>query len=49
LEAKSIRFLLVSYDEQTKTYRLLNPKTKNVQLSRDVQFNEEKISFTKEE
>jgi hypothetical protein len=49
LEAKSIRFPLVGYDEQIKTYKLFNLKTKNVQLSKEMWFNEEKTNFTKEE
>jgi hypothetical protein len=49
LETKSIRCALVGYDEQTKAYMLSNLETKKVQLNRDVWFNEEKISFTKEE
>lgn len=49
LEAKSIRFPSIGYDEHIKTYRLLNLKTNNVQLSKDVRFNEKKTGFTKEE
>jgi hypothetical protein len=49
LEIKSIRFPLVGYDEQTKTYILLNLRTNHVQLNRDVRFNEKKIGLTKKE
>lgn len=40
LDVKSIQCIFVGYSEQSKAYRLYNPKTRNVLVSRDVVFIE---------
>lgn len=39
-EPKGDEYILVGYSEESKTYRLWKPKTKNVVKRRDVRFNE---------
>lgn len=40
LEDKSKMFIFIGYDEKTKGYKLLDPISKKVVVSRDVRFNE---------
>ena len=40
LEDKSKRYVFIGYDEKTKGYKLLDPISKKVTVSRDVQINE---------
>jgi transposase InsO family protein len=44
LDSKAIKCIFIGYDEQKKGYRLFNPETKKVIVSRDVTFDEQ--SFT---
>jgi Reverse transcriptase (RNA-dependent DNA polymerase) len=41
LEDKSKRYIFIGYDEKTKGYKLLDPISKKVMVSRDVRVNEE--------
>ena len=41
LEDRSKKYVFIGYDEKTKAYRLFNPITKKVIMSRDVQVDEE--------
>jgi len=41
LEDQSKKYVFIRYDENTKAYRLFNPITKKVIMSRDVQVDEE--------
>jgi len=41
LEDRSKKYMFIGYDEKTKAYRLFNPITKKVIMSRDVQVDEE--------
>ncbi|XP_050908522.1 uncharacterized protein LOC127122185 [Lathyrus oleraceus] len=41
LEDKSKKYIFIGYDEKKKGYKLFDPKTKNVIVSRDVRINEE--------
>ncbi|KAK8956512.1 hypothetical protein KSP39_PZI000036 [Platanthera zijinensis] len=41
LDAKSTKYILVGYSEQSKAYRLFNPSTNTFCVSRNVTFNEE--------
>ena len=40
LEDKSRKLVFVGYDDKSKAYRLYNPKDKRIEISRDVQFDE---------
>jgi hypothetical protein len=40
LEDKSHKYIFIGYDEKTKGYRLFDPTSKKVIVSRDVQINE---------
>nr|XP_010943412.1 uncharacterized protein LOC105061152 [Elaeis guineensis] len=41
LEDKSKKFIFIRYDARSKTYKLFNPKTKKIHISRDVEFHED--------
>ena len=41
LDDKSKKLIFVGYDDKSKAYRLYNPKENKVEISRDVQFDEE--------
>ena len=41
LEDKSKKFIFIGYDTRSKAYKLFDPKTKNIHISRDVEFHED--------
>lgn len=46
LDQKSVKCMLVGYSTQSKAWRLLQPETKQILVSRDVLFNEEELGST---
>ena len=46
LDPKSVECIMVGYSSESKAYRLFNPQTENVIISRDVVFLEKKVSRT---
>jgi hypothetical protein len=40
LETKSIKCMMVGYDDQSKAYKCFDPKEKKVLISKDVVFDE---------
>ena len=45
LESKTKPYFFVGYDEQSKAYRVYEPITRKVHISRDIVFNKQKIGF----
>lgn len=43
LDSRSSKYVLLGVSEQTKSYKMYNPLTKKVVISRDVIFKENKI------
>ena len=39
LEDKSKKFIFIGYDARSKAYKLFDPKTKKIHISRDVEFH----------
>jgi hypothetical protein len=45
LESKSIKYFFLEYDDKNKVYRLYEPTTRQIHLSRDVVFDKQHISY----